>query len=103
MNVLDLFKLEGKTALVTGCRRGIGKGMAEAIAEAGADVIGVSAQLEASGSEVEKSVTAAGRRFFPYSCDFGDRNALYRFIEQVRSAHPTIDILVNNAGTNHYA
>lgn len=99
MNVLDLFKLDGKVALVTGCRRGIGKAMALALAEAGADIAGVSQSLEASGSEVEREVLARGRRFRGYACDFGDRKALYAFIEQVKAEFPVIDILVNNAGT----
>jgi 2-deoxy-D-gluconate 3-dehydrogenase len=99
MSVLELFQLNGKTALVTGCRRGIGRAMAEALAEAGADIIGVSAQMEASGSAVAKSVEATGRKFHPYQCDFADRKALYRFIEQVKKDHPQVDILVNNAGT----
>lgn len=99
MSVLDLFKLEGKTALVTGARRGIGFGMAVALAEAGADVIGVSASLEESGSDIEKAVTAAGRQFRGYQCDFSDRAALTEFAAQVQSDHPNIDILVNNAGT----
>lgn len=84
MNVLDMFKLDGKTALVTGCRRGIGKGMAVALAEAGADIVGVSAQLEPSGSEVEQEVTALGRSFRPYQCDFADRKAVYNLIKQAR-------------------
>ncbi len=98
MNVIDQFRLDGKTALVTGCRRGIGKAMAVALAEAGADIIGVSRSLEPSGSEVEREVTAAGRRFAPYPCDFGDRRALYAFISRVKADFPVIDILVNNAG-----
>ena len=53
MGILDLFRLDGKTALVTGCRRGIGRSMAVALAEAGADIVGVSATLEESGSEIE--------------------------------------------------
>ena len=97
--VLDDFKLEGKVALVTGCKRGIGKAMAEALAEAGADIIGVSASLELSGSEVEKSVTAIGQKFSAYQADFGDRKSLYAFIEKVKSEHPVVDILINNAGT----
>jgi 2-deoxy-D-gluconate 3-dehydrogenase len=96
--ILNQFDLSGKVALVTGCKRGIGKAMAEALAEAGADVIGVSASLEA-GSEVEKAVTAVGRRFYSYQCDFSKRASLHAFIAQVKSKHPNIDILVNNAGT----
>ncbi len=99
MNILEQFKLTGKTALVTGCKRGIGKAMAIALAEAGADVIGVSASLEHSGSAVEKEVTALGRKFKGYACDFSDRKSLYAFIKAVKADFPVIDILVNNAGT----
>lgn len=99
MSVLNLFNLKGKIALVTGCKRGIGKAMAEALAEAGADIIGVSASLELENSAVEQSVKALGRNFSAYQCDFNDRNSLKAFIEKVKAAHPVIDILVNNAGT----
>ncbi len=99
MGILNAFSLEGKTALVTGCKRGIGKAMAVALAEAGADIIGVSASLELHGSEVEKAVTATGKSFKAYQCDFGDRKALYEFIKQVKEDYPKVDILVNNAGT----
>ncbi|SMP63670.1 2-deoxy-D-gluconate 3-dehydrogenase [Neorhodopirellula lusitana] len=99
MTTLQTFDLTGKTALVTGCKRGIGKAMAVGLAEAGADIIGVSATLETSGSDVEKAVTATGRTFTGYQCDFADREAVYAFIESVKAAHPQIDILVNNAGT----
>ena len=97
--ILDQFKLNGKTALVTGCKRGIGKAMAIALAEAGADIIGVSATLESSGSEVEKNVKSLGKNFHGYACDVSERKALYSFIEQVTSDHPIVDILINNAGT----
>jgi 2-dehydro-3-deoxy-D-gluconate 5-dehydrogenase len=97
--ILDQFKLEGKVALVTGCKRGIGKAMAIALAEAGADIIGVSATLESEGSSVEKEVHALGRKFQGYACDFSQRESLYAFIAQVKADHPRIDILVNNAGT----
>jgi len=99
MGVLDLFRLDGKTALVTGCRRGIGAAMAEALAEAGADIIGVSAQLEPENSAVGKAVAAAGRRFRAYRCDFGDRRAVYEFAAKVKAECAPVDILVNNAGT----
>lgn len=98
MSVLDSFSLTGKTALVTGARRGIGKAMAVALAEAGADIIAVSASLEASGSEIEKDVTSLGRGFHAYRCDFSDRNDLTSFIGTVKQNHPVVDILVNNAG-----
>ncbi|MFI3323422.1 MAG: SDR family NAD(P)-dependent oxidoreductase [Rikenellaceae bacterium] len=98
MSYLDIFSLEGKTALVTGCKRGIGKGMAVALAAAGADVIGVSATLESEGSEVEKEVKALGRNFRGYTCDFSDRKALYNFIAAVKADFPVVDILINNAG-----
>lgn len=98
MGVLDSFKLDGKTALVTGARRGIGRGMAEALAEAGADIIGVSAQME-EDSEVGKAVRGLGRKFSGYACDFSDRKAVYALLEKVQAEHPAIDILFNNAGT----
>ena len=99
MSILDQFKLDGQTALVTGCRRGIGKAMAIALAEAGADIVGVSATLETEGSDVGQAVTDIGRKFKGYACDFSDRPALYRFITQIKSDFPQIDILINNAGT----
>lgn len=99
MSVLETFNLAGKTALVTGAKRGIGKAMAVALAEAGADIVAVSASLEASGSDVEREVTALGRQFSAYQCDFSDRAALKSFIEAVKRNHPVIDILINNAGT----
>lgn len=98
MKTLDLFRLEGKTALVTGARRGIGRAMAVALAEAGADIIGVSASMEEHGSDVEADVQAAGRHFAGYACDFADRAALYALIEKLKQDFPVIDILVNNAG-----
>ena len=99
MKIPELFDLTGKTALVTGCKRGIGKAMALALAEAGADIIGVSASLESEDSEVGKEVAALGRSFSGYACDFADREALYAFIKQVKVDHPVIDILINNAGS----
>ena len=99
MNTLDQFRLDGKTALVTGCKRGIGKSMAIGLAEAGADIVGVSASLEKAGSDVQLEVEKRGRSFRAYHCDFGNRESLYAFIGQVKEEVPEINILVNNAGT----
>ena len=95
----DLFNLKGKTALVTGCKRGIGFAMAEVLAEAGADIIGVSASLELKDSKIEKRIQDLGRSFKAYQCDFSDRKSLYQFIKTVKTDNAKIDILVNNAGT----
>ena len=99
MSVLQKFDLSGKTALVTGCKRGIGKAMAIALAEAGADIIGVSASLEPSGSDVEKKVIALGRNFQSYNCDFSNRKLLKQFAGAINDSGRAVDILVNNAGT----
>ncbi len=99
MNVLDNFSLAGKTALVTGAKRGVGLGMAEALAQAGADIIGVSASLDPAGSDVGNAVEALGRKFTGYACDFSDRAAVKAFTAKVVAENPQIDILINNAGT----
>ncbi len=98
MSILAKFNLSGKTALVTGCNRGIGKAMAEALAEAGADIIGVSSSLQTANSEIQQAIIATGRKFYPYQVDLGNRTDLYTFIDAVKKDHPQIDILVNNAG-----
>jgi 2-deoxy-D-gluconate 3-dehydrogenase len=99
MSVLNSFDLTGKTAVVTGAKRGIGRGMAEALASAGADIIGVSASLESDGGAVGDAVRSMGQKFHAYQCDFSDRNAVRAFAAQVIKDHPKINILVNNAGT----
>jgi 2-deoxy-D-gluconate 3-dehydrogenase len=91
------FDLGGKTALVTGCSRGIGRAVAVALAAAGADIVGVSASLEA-GSEVGAAVEAHGRSFRAHRCDLADRAAVYDLVAEVRR-EAEVDILVNNAGT----
>lgn len=99
MSILTSFNLSGKTAVVTGCNRGIGKGMALAMAEAGANVIGVSATMPLSGSEIEQEITAMGGSYKAYQADFADRASVYQFIKDVRENEPPVDILINNAGT----
>jgi 2-deoxy-D-gluconate 3-dehydrogenase len=72
--------------------------MALGLAEAGADIIGVSGSLELRESAVEKEIRALGRTFQAYQADLTDRTSLYAFIGKVKEEHPRIDILVNNAG-----
>lgn len=97
MKINELFNLSGKTALITGCNRGIGKPMATGLAEAGADIIGVSGTLQ-PGSEVEEEVKSFGRRFSAYKIDLENKNEIYESISKIKSSHPVIDILINNAG-----
>lgn len=96
MNIFKQFDLTGKTAVVTGCNTGLGKGMAVALAEAGADIAGAS--NVADYAEVEAEVKATGRKFKYYQVDISDREQLYSFINQVKADNKKIDILVNNAG-----
>jgi 2-deoxy-D-gluconate 3-dehydrogenase len=96
---VSLFDLTGKLAVVTGARRGIGRAMALALAEAGADVIGVSANLEAEGSEIEREVTALGRSFEAIQTDLADPEAVAALGRDLAGRDRPVDILVNNAGT----
>jgi 2-deoxy-D-gluconate 3-dehydrogenase len=98
------FDLNGKLAVVSGAKRGIGFAMAEALAAAGADIIGVSASLEPHGNAIEKRVTELGRSFTGFAVDYADRAAVLAFADELDalgrgSSGRPIDILVNNAGT----
>jgi len=95
---LAQFDLSGRTALVTGCRRGIGRAAAVALAAAGADIVGVSASLE-DGSEVAGEIEALGRSFRAYRCDLGDRAAVQSLLAEVNRDVERVDVLINNAGT----
>ncbi len=98
MSVLDQFTLQGKRALVTGSSRGLGKAMAIAFAEAGADV--VCASSKASGAdETVKGIASLGRRAWKVSADLADRKAVLRMAEEAQRQAGAIDILVNNGGT----
>lgn len=94
--ILEQFKLEGKVAIVTGCNRGLGQAMAIALAEAGADILGVSASPQAA--ETETAVRAAGRRFVYVSADLRSLEPIPRIIGTVLETYGRLDILVNNAG-----
>lgn len=94
---MSAFDLTGRLAVVTGARRGIGFAMAEALAAAGADVIGVSAAMKHSGNSIAAAVTSHGRRFEGLACDFADAAAVDALADDL-AARP-VDILINNAGT----
>jgi 2-deoxy-D-gluconate 3-dehydrogenase len=94
-----LFDLTGKVALVTGGNKGIGKGMAIGLAEAGADIIVVSGTVALQGSDIEKEVNALGRKFKAYQANLTEREDVYAFIKKVLAENERIDILLNNAGT----
>ncbi|GAA2148597.1 2-deoxy-D-gluconate 3-dehydrogenase [Glycomyces algeriensis] len=94
---MTLFDLTGRLAVVTGAKRGIGFAMAEALAAAGADVIGVSATIEPEGSAIEARVTGLGRAFRAIRADFNDPEQVAALADTL-AAEP-VDILVNNAGT----
>jgi 2-deoxy-D-gluconate 3-dehydrogenase len=97
--VTSPFDLSGRLAVVTGANRGIGLAIATALATAGADIIGVSATIAASGSQAEKEVTALGRDFEAIQADFADREAVLALAGNLTSRRRPVDVLVNNAGT----
>jgi 7-alpha-hydroxysteroid dehydrogenase len=95
--ILDRFKLDGRVALVTGGGRGIGRGIALAYAEAGADVV-VSARTQADVDAVADSIRKLGRRALAVSCDVTVRDQLDQLVERSMREFGRVDVLVNNAG-----
>ena len=95
--ILDQFRLDGRVALVTGARQGLGQGFAVGLAEAGADVAGLD---RADVDETGALVAGAGRRFKPILCDLRAASVadLNRIVEEVAAEMGRLDILVNNAG-----
>jgi len=96
--ILDLFKLDGRVALVTGARRGLGHAMAWALAQAGADVACVS--KTGNADETRVLVEGTGRRFLDIQADLADPAQRHGLIERVAESLGGVDILVNNAGNS---
>jgi len=94
--ILDTFKLDGKVAIVTGASRGLGQGMACALAEAGANVVGVGvSDSSATGNAVRK----AGGLYLPITADLTSTDCVPDIVQQTLAEFERVDILVNNAGT----
>jgi len=96
-SILDQFHLDGKVALVTGASRGLGKGMALGLAEAGADIVALATnkqKLENTAKEVEK----LGRKALALECDVTDKARVKEVVEEAKKTFGHVDVLVNNAG-----
>lgn len=93
--ILDQFNLKGRVAIVTGCNTGLGQGMAVALAQAGADVVGVNVT---DPDETRDAVLATGRRFLDLRANLSDVSCLADLVAQAKAFGGRIDILVNNAG-----
>lgn len=94
--ILHAFNLQGKVALVTGCDKGLGQGMALGLAEAGCDIVSVSRSIP---QETAEKVAALGRRMFAIQADLSQPDAIADIVPAAVAAAGRIDILVNNAGT----
>lgn len=94
--ILDAFRLDGKVAIVTGATRGLGRGMAVALAQAGADIAGVSQSADAP--ETAAAVQAAGKRYLHIQADLQSTAPIERIISMSLGGLGRVDILVNNAG-----
>ena len=94
--ILDAFKLDGKVAVVTGSERGLGRGMAVALAQAGADIVGVT--YTESAPETAAAVEATGRKYLHIQANLLSIEPVERVVETALKAFGHIDILVNNAG-----
>jgi len=97
MSIIDKFRLDGRRLFITGGSRGLGREMALAIADAGADVI-LTGRDEASLEKTAADIRALGREAFPIEADIGDPESCEAACEKALADHGPIDILINNVG-----
>ncbi len=97
---LDVFKLDGRVALITGGNRGLGFAIAQALAEAGANVVVTSRQKEKALESAATLARITGRRTMGLTVDVTDAEQIESMIQSVVKQFGRIDILVNNAGIN---
>ena len=100
MNILNLFCLEKRRALVTGGAKGLGRVMAQALAEAGAEVAVASRTLADCQTAAAEITASTGRRTFAAAADMTKAKDVERLKQEVEAGFGTVDILVNNAGIN---
>lgn len=100
VNVLESFRLDGRRALITGGGKGLGRVIAEALAQAGADVAVVSRTLSDCESAARQIAASTGRKTAFYAADVTKSGEVSAMIDHVQSELGPIDILVNNAGIN---
>jgi 2-deoxy-D-gluconate 3-dehydrogenase len=93
--ILDNFQLDGKVAVVTGCDTGLGQGMARALAQAGADIVGVNVS---EPRETARQVEALGRRFLDLRANLADISCIDGLVKEAVKVCGRVDVLVNNAG-----
>jgi NAD(P)-dependent dehydrogenase (short-subunit alcohol dehydrogenase family) len=98
MNVMSRFDLTGRTAVVTGATRGLGRAFARALAEAGADIVAVGRD-ETAAAEVEQELADIGRRSQTVIADVTSRSEVERVLAAAVDQFGAVDVLVNNAGT----
>jgi NAD(P)-dependent dehydrogenase (short-subunit alcohol dehydrogenase family) len=97
---LDIFNLKGKTALVTGGSKGLGKAMARALAQAGADIVISSRHENELRAALDEILAGTGSKGAYFVADMSQRGDVQRLAQSALAKMGRVDILVNNAGTN---